>query len=300
MKTNKLRLLWVLCPLVANPGQAQTLFSEDFESYQAGTQLGGQGGWGASLKVGFSTNLNSIVLDGRQPIINDSGWGMAGHLVNRPLRTNEITRFIFTAFATTVPPIATNSGMYLSVVGYGPNLGWFVRTVPGGPGWTFDARPVTHQSGSYVDVLGGYDAPVNLGVVIDGPAGNVYGTYNFGSGQETTQRFPITPTSIASLTAVFADSYFDWGARGAQFDNLRVVVAPQAPSLDLTIIGDQIGLSLAGTTGSIYRVEFAFSPMATNWTTLTNLVLPVSPCLVLEEKVQADQAAKFYRAAALE
>ncbi len=71
---------------------------------------------------------------------------------------------------------------------------------------------------------------------------------------------------------------------------------PVEPQLAIAVAGDQASLTLTGTTGATYRVEYAASLPATNWTTLTNLLLPSSPQAVLDMELILNQPGRFYRA----
>src|ERR1017187_5011896 len=55
------------------------------------------------------------------------------------------------------------------------------------------------------------------------------------------------------------------------------------------------GLTIAGQTGDTYRVDYRQTLVGTNWTTLTNFVLPTSPFLLLDTN-SAYSSRRFYRA----
>lgn len=71
---------------------------------------------------------------------------------------------------------------------------------------------------------------------------------------------------------------------------------PVAAQLSIALTGDQPNISVAGTTGATYRVEFVGTLPATNWTALTNLLLPSSPQTVGDSTPVSGEAARFYRA----
>ena len=55
-------------------------------------------------------------------------------------------------------------------------------------------------------------------------------------------------------------------------------------------------VEISGTVGAAYRIEFVTALEATNhWTTLTNLVLPASPCS-LPDATATNAPQRFYRA----
>lgn len=86
------------------------------------------------------------------------------------------------------------------------------------------------------------------------------------------------------------------------FDDVRLTAGPipVAAQLNLAFIGAQPNISLTGTTGATYRVEYAVSLTATNWTILTNIFLPVSPQFVLDAQLISSQSNRFYRAVVVE
>jgi len=75
---------------------------------------------------------------------------------------------------------------------------------------------------------------------------------------------------------------------------------PVAAQLSIALTNTQAGISLTGTTGATYRVEYTLSLPATNWTTLTNILLPASPHLILDADLVANQDSRFYRALVVE
>lgn len=86
------------------------------------------------------------------------------------------------------------------------------------------------------------------------------------------------------------------------FDDVRLSAGPipVPASLSISLSGTQPMISLTGTTGATYRIEFAPALPATNWTTLTNIVLPTSPQVVLDHQSITNQSSRFYRATLLE
>ena len=75
---------------------------------------------------------------------------------------------------------------------------------------------------------------------------------------------------------------------------------PVAAVLAIALAGGQPSISLTGTTGATYRIEFAAAFPATNWTSLTNLFLPVSPQFVPDVEAVENQVSRFYRAVLVE
>jgi len=71
---------------------------------------------------------------------------------------------------------------------------------------------------------------------------------------------------------------------------------PVAAELGIGLLEDQAYLTLHGTTGATYRIQYADSITATTWSTWTNLYLNVSPQPVVGDAVLAAPAVRFYRA----
>lgn len=86
------------------------------------------------------------------------------------------------------------------------------------------------------------------------------------------------------------------------FDDVRLSAGliPVAATLSISLSGTQPTLAITGTTGATYRLEFSSALPATNWTTLTNIVLPTSPLVLLDQQSITNQSSRFYRATLLE
>ena len=86
------------------------------------------------------------------------------------------------------------------------------------------------------------------------------------------------------------------------FDDVRLSAGPipVAATLSISLLAAQPTLAITGTTGATYRVEYALSLPATNWTTLTNMVLTASPQLLVDPQPLANQISRFFRAALVE
>jgi len=84
---------------------------------------------------------------------------------------------------------------------------------------------------------------------------------------------------------------------GYGFDDMAIArkeqVYPEQASLDIDLYA---GLQIAGTVGGTYRIDYANALPSTNWTTLTNLVLPSSPYLFIDTETPANHMKRFYRA----
>ena len=204
------------------------LFSEDFQAYQAGSALGGQGGWvgtGASILVGHSSGLNSLVMDGQQA--TGTSFGYVTHSLLQPLSAADTITLSFDAYAPSPSTVTHNSGFYLG--DFSTGVGWFING--GVPGWTFDARGITGNAGSdtvgFQSISGGYALQVPLKVVIDGPAHQVYGIYDFGSGPQQTTHYSVTAQEIQGIDSVLGFADFRNGRLGIQVDNIMVTAVPE-------------------------------------------------------------------------
>jgi hypothetical protein len=66
------------------------------------------------------------------------------------------------------------------------------------------------------------------------------------------------------------------------------------PATSITGIHLYAGLTLSGPVGSTNRIDFTTNLAATNWTVLTNLILPTSPYLFIDTD-SSHSPARFYR-----
>lgn len=71
---------------------------------------------------------------------------------------------------------------------------------------------------------------------------------------------------------------------------------PAAAQMGIARPGEQTEISISGTTGATYRVEYADSLLAASWSTLTNVPMPVSPQIVLDAEPAGNPTNRFYRA----
>jgi len=250
MKMKKTLTVCLLAVLIAGVGSAQgtILFSEDFESFAAGSNLNSQGGWsglnpggGASVMIvdhgAYLTG--SQVLNGQAP--QGDGWVNAvGHAVT-PLLSTNVSVLHFDAYATTTP-LTFNTGVGLGAkpnpFGADPQsfmVYWYASET--GPGWVFDTRLI---GGDLQLITGGYDEPVHLQIVIDGPANETYGIIEGAAlGRIETAHRAVSVAQIESLDAVsmFVDNNLN--REGAEYDNLLLV--PEPTTLSLLALG---GLAL--------------------------------------------------------
>lgn len=83
------------------------------------------------------------------------------------------------------------------------------------------------------------------------------------------------------------------GTRDGGIDNWTVTVRSVPPTL--LNVRTYAGFELRGSVGQGYRVDYTLALPPTNWTTLTNIVLPSSPYLIIDTTAPAT-AHRFYRA----
>ncbi len=86
------------------------------------------------------------------------------------------------------------------------------------------------------------------------------------------------------------------------FDDVRLTAGPipEPAELSIALVGDSPALSVSGTTGATYRVEYTVSFPATNWVALTNLFVPTSPQVFLDSHSLTNAGHRFYRAVIVE
>ena len=82
------------------------------------------------------------------------------------------------------------------------------------------------------------------------------------------------------------------------FDDVRLSVGliPAPAQLSIALSNVIPALTLSGTTGGTYRVEYALSLPATSWTTLTNILLPTASAVLSDTQPITGQSSRFYRA----
>ena len=212
----------------------RTIFKEDFESYTEGSDFIAQSAWAGSgpvasvvstMTVNAGAYLESKVLDGRDEA--GAGWIMAAAHPTEPLSSSGVTTLSVDTYSTT-DPATINSG-----IGFGQNpnpVGFSFESftvfwnVSVATGWEFDTRSI---GGAREGFPGGTDRAVNLKIVVDGPAGEVYGVIDDAvEGRRETGRVAIPAETIAKLDTVslFVDK--SQSRTGPEFDNIEVTVAP--------------------------------------------------------------------------
>ncbi len=150
------------------------------------------------------------------------------------------------------------------------------------------AQPVTFVAISASDIglagarLEAYDAEVGGNLI---GSAQVIGT---GVGFDIHRELEVTAEPIRRIHLFQPQPN---GSDGVVWDNLRFF-APLAGSLHVKIFA---GLEVEGTPGYRYRIDCANSLSDTNWTPLTNILLPASPYLWID-LASPTAPSRFYRA----
>jgi hypothetical protein len=226
--------LWIMVPACAVVfatavlGQTITLFSDNFESYEAGANLAGQGGWAGcgSIPIGTSSALPTKVAraDLGSAAGCTDGFARISHSVPGAAAANAVTTLSFDAYA----PVGSHDFQILFWDGNSNGVDFFTtNTVPGwwltvytnGNGTPVDLRPTIH---------GGTGAPVSFKIVIDGPNQVVYVIYDFGSGPQTTSTLSLAGniTTLSQWNTVAIDADYRFGLPQGQVDNIRLTQGP--------------------------------------------------------------------------
>lgn len=232
--------LSLLCAASRAPAST-LLFADDFESYAASSNLIGQGGWAGETNQGSPSELpvteGSGVLDGlvldTRAIVQADRIHQGGHVLPS-LNPGEVTTLSVAAYASAD---SINTG-----VGLGENAqpgseigseeGYFsdYRAVWAfaAPGWFFDVRGIAGNDFANLFTFDvGAGQAVTLRIVIDGPAGLVYGQMVTEDATLTTPSRPITAEQIAALDAValYTDRSLPNRA-GLELDDFELTAGP--------------------------------------------------------------------------
>ncbi len=86
---------------------------------------------------------------------------------------------------------------------------------------------------------------------------------------------------------------------GFVFDDMTIAAPEQVRSAPAVLsVGLYAGIDIQGTVGTTYRVEYTPILPTTNWTVLTNVVLPASPYFYLDRDSVTNAGQRYYRAVA--
>ncbi len=227
----------LVCGFLSTPAPASIIFSENFDSLADGN-LSGQGGWtGDDMRIGTGAGLGTKVVDGRI----DPGTGIQSFSIHAIGSLSSIERYTldFDLYAHSTGPESNAAGAYFSDSSSSLSVGWnwagftFLD-------WQFDARVLTGNSGNIEFLTGVFDTAVDLQVILDPFAGEVYGRADLGSGFVETTHFAMTAAQFATVNSVlvFQDFRSPTVYLGLEVDNITVdaVVIPEPSALALMLI----------------------------------------------------------------
>jgi len=211
-----------------------TIFSEDFQSLSNGP-LAGQGGWTGDSEIRLTTGnatLPTRIVDGHDVSGVTLPKRMTGvlHTIDLSSATSQIV-LSFDAYATnSVTPKSNNSGVGFN--GLGNGVMWSNGTSVGGAHWAFDARAISGNPSSAIDISGGHDSLAQMQIVVDKISLEVFGRWNFGAGQTgETPHYSVTSSAINALNSVFILQDFRDPYVGTDFDNIVVAAVPELASV---------------------------------------------------------------------
>jgi hypothetical protein len=243
---------------------SEILFSDDFESYAPNSSLIGQNGWlatyGSTAIIRSGTYLPTKVLDGRA-FAGIRDQTEVYHLLSRPLDASQVTVLACDGYATSDPVRSHNNEIRLRSADFSVFFAWTYNA--NSQSWGLSSL----DNPTYVPLNAGPDKAVHLSIVVDGPAGQVYGKFDDGSGVQETPRISITSAQITQIDRT--SIYLDWRAPEAQLgvevDNLTVIAdgvtclpgckgdpgptGPQGPKGDTGVTGAQGPQGLQGPVG---------------------------------------------------
>jgi len=223
---------------IATDAQAAGLiYKDNFQGYWAGSNLRGLGGWDGSTNQGTPSEIP----------ITPAAYLESGNVINTRAIT-EADRIHVIGHA--LPAFDASAVTTISIDAYAlsdsTNTGWGIgeNPVPGaefateegffsdfrafwsyGPGgWYFDLRGIAGNFDYHYFLFPTYeDKPVSLKIIVDGPAGLIYGEYNDGTMPLVSPSRAITAEQITALAAIAIYSDRSLSNRnGLELDNVQV------------------------------------------------------------------------------
>jgi hypothetical protein len=226
-------LIAALLVFSTSNGTAAVIFTDDFESYQVGTNLVGQGGWiGSSggMRISTSNSLPTQVVNGLARLTSSQEF--AFHSIGN-LSSTEQTSMRFNAAATTN---TANSwaGLSSNAISIGTFVVWTFDSSYGGWGLEIRSPGQTFQSFA---TRGGAGLAAVLAIHADPIGGRVWGEYDLGSGLLQTPVFSIPSSALLAMNGIHIGQDFRAPA-GIQVDNIVIATSvPESSSLILLALG---------------------------------------------------------------
>lgn len=222
------------------------LFEERFESYAAGSNVVGQGGW-ADPAVGWSdSNGLSVGLNSHLPSKTLDGMSTPGlfnqQMIARPLQSaipvDSATVLMFDAYGAYQPGATPFPGANFSI-GLTGSSGF--NNSDDQVMWEYVYglwQPHIRQSTGRDYAIGccssgteGAGSPVRMGFLFDRRTNEIHPLYDFGNGIQDWGALPyIDATTIGKLDRVSIAVDMAYGLRDWQIDNITVTTVPEPPA----------------------------------------------------------------------
>src|SRR5258708_2855268 len=263
--------------------------------------------------LGGSAGYGVTFLNGNVYVTGETGWQLEDSSGNRPAiwkydanlnllarwrDTNEFGVFnaatassnsIFAVGFTNNPNVAGSEGYLIAKYDEAGNVLW--RTTAGGPnsdvlksvvlvGGRLFAVGYTRSKGA-----GGADAVL---LEVDPANGNILSTTLYGGAQDDFANGVATDGT--DLYIVGESRSFTAGGNAARQNDRNLLHF----ALNVITINLYAGLTISAPVGSTNLIQYVNDLNNTNWTTLTNLVLPSSPYIFIDYN-SPNQRERFYR-----
>lgn len=164
------------------------------------------------------------------------------------------------------------------------------------------AHPVAAASGVIIDVDFSADNGGRERWVLEARGTNnalltntilVPNSFNAGSGLATPWRFSRTNADISFIRIVYSGAKTN--GIGLAFDNFSPALPLAPANVGIARTQAVAQLTIDGSIGTEYRVEYTATVPTTNWTILTNIILSVSP-QSFTDTTSSNIPQRFYRA----
>ncbi|MEM9281835.1 MAG: hypothetical protein AAGA96_08415 [Verrucomicrobiota bacterium] len=197
-----------------------TRFVEDFETHPVPGTISQANGWyGGDVIVDDVTPLGSNAIDGFQlPAAGAKLYITLNRFANdSPLTMGSIYTL---SYRVNNSQNSRNSGVYFEGGTYG--YGGWIMSYNNANEWEFDSRWITTDGEVLSNVFQAQDQPIEFTVVIDAVFGEVYGTYDTGSGIQYTPVYTLDPSKLSDILGVKIFNDFRNGGTGIQIDDIEV------------------------------------------------------------------------------